>query len=53
MAVQTGAILAEDLRTERGVLLMKAGTALSSFVRLRDVADFDGLNGNIPIRRMP
>lgn len=52
MALQPGVVLAEDLRTEGGALLLQRGTILSELTiqRLRDVADANGLHGNIPVR---
>ena len=52
MAIQPGAVLARDLRTERGALLLQEGAVLSEFVlkKLTDVQHAQGLSGTIPVR---
>jgi CheY-like chemotaxis protein len=50
--IQTGAVLAKDLRTERGALLLQEGTVLSSFVlrRLADIQNADGFDGIVAVK---
>jgi len=51
-AIQPGAVLAKDVVTERGALLLQAGAVLTPFVlqRLCDIHRANGFDGTIPIK---
>ena len=55
MAVQPDAMLAKDLCSESGALLLKAGAVLSQSAlhKLADAQNMNGFNGNLPIVNEP
>ncbi len=54
-AIQPGAILAKDVVTDRGALLLQAGAVLTPFVlqRLMDIHRASGFDGSVPIKNVP
>ena len=53
--IQPGAVLAKDVMTDRGALLLQAGAVLTSFVlqRLIDIHRAAGFDGTIPVKNTP
>lgn len=51
-AIQPGAVLAKDIQTDRGALLLQAGAVLTSFIlqRLMDIHRASGFDGTVPVR---
>jgi len=51
-AIQPGAVLAKDVVTDRGALLLQAGAVLTKFVlqRLLDIHHANGFDGSIPVK---
>jgi len=51
-AIQPGAVLAKDVVSERGALLLKEGAVLTQFVlqRLKDIHRVHGFDGSVPIK---
>jgi len=53
-AIQPGAILAKDIITDRGALLLQAGAVLTTFTlqRLMDIHRAHGFDGSVPIKNV-
>jgi CheY-like chemotaxis protein len=53
-AIQPGAVLAKDVVSERGALLLKEGSVLTQFVlqRLMDIHRAHGFDGSVPVKNV-
>jgi len=53
-AIQPGAVLAKDVVTDRGALLLQAGAELTPFVlqRLMDIHRAHGFDGTVPVKNV-